>query len=119
VVIHIFSATRFTLAKAFPFTPALHRARWHRWAGRSVVPMGIAVALSGFWMTLTCPCANVDGWATDAARLMFGTGMALALILGVTPALKRDSPPRKPGCGAPGPSDWARARRSSPTCHGF
>lgn len=91
VAIHIVSATWFALAGAFQFAPALRRRnRWHRWSGRSVGPMGVFAALSGIWMTLVYPWANADGEAVFVARLIFGTGMAVALVLGVTTILKGD-----------------------------
>jgi hypothetical protein len=43
-------------------------------------------------MTLTYPSANADGAAVHAARLIFGTGMTLSLILGLTSVLRRDIP---------------------------
>lgn len=95
VVIHILSATWFALAGAFQFSPSLRRTRWHKWSGRSAVPMGLAAALSGIWMTLTYPWANADGEAVYAARLIFGAGMAVALILGVTTVLKGNIPAHK------------------------
>lgn len=95
VVLHIVSATWFALVGAFQFTPALRRSRWHRWAGRSVAPMGLIAALSGLWLTLTYPWANADGEAVYAARLIFGTGMALSLILGVTTVLQGNIPTHK------------------------
>jgi uncharacterized membrane protein len=95
VMIHIVSATWFALVGAFQFTPALRRTRWHRWAGRSVVPMGLAAALSGLWMTLTYSWANADGEAVYAARLIFGSGMFVALILGVMSVLKGNIPAHK------------------------
>ncbi len=92
VVIHIVSATWFALVGAFQFTPVLRRTRWHRWSGRSVVPMGLLAAFSGLWMTLTYPWANADGQAVYLARLIFGTGMALSLVLGVAAILRANIP---------------------------
>jgi hypothetical protein len=92
VVIHVLAATWFALAGAFQFSPTLRRTRWHRWAGRSVVPMGLAAALSGVWMTLTYPWANADGQAVYAARLIFGTAMTLSLLLGLAAILNRNIP---------------------------
>lgn len=88
VAIHILSATWFALAGAFQFSPALRRNRWHKWSGRLTVPMGLAAALSGIWMTLVYPWANADGEAVYLARLIFGTAMTLFLLLGVTTVLK-------------------------------
>ena len=90
VAIHIVAATWFALAGAFQFSPALRRNRWHRWSGRATVPMGLLAAFSGIWMTLAYPSANADGEAVYLARLVFGTGMALSLALGVTTVLKGD-----------------------------
>ncbi len=95
VAIHILSATWFALAGAFQFSPALRRNRWHKWSGRLTVPMGLLAALSGIWMTLTYPWANADGEAVYIARLIFGAGMAVALIIGVTTVLKGNIPAHK------------------------
>jgi uncharacterized membrane protein len=95
VVIHVLSASWFALAGAFQFSPTLRRTRWHRWSGQSVVPMGLAAAFSAIWMTLTYPWANADGEAVYLARLIFGSGMAVALILGVTTVLKGNIPAHK------------------------
>lgn len=92
IAIHVVSATWFALAGAFQFSPTLSRTRWHNWSGRSLVPMGLAAALSGLWMTLTYPWANADGEAVYAARLIFGTAMTLSLILGVTTILNQNIP---------------------------
>jgi hypothetical protein len=54
--------------------------------------MGLLAALSGLWMTVTYPWANADGEAVYAARLIFGAGMALSLILGVTTVLHGNIP---------------------------
>ena len=88
VVLHILSATWFAIVGAFQFTPTLRRTRWHKRSGRSIVPMGLITALSGLWMTLAYPWANADGEAVYLARLIFGSGMALSLILGVTTVIK-------------------------------
>ena len=88
VVLHILSATWFAIVGAFQFTPTLRRTRWHKRSGRSIVPMGLIAALSGLWMTFTYPWANADGVAVYLARLIFGTGMAVALLLGATTVLK-------------------------------
>lgn len=95
VALHILAATWFALAGAFQFAPTLRRNRWHRWSGRLTVPMGFLAALSGVWMTLTYPWANADGEAVYLARLIFGTGMAVSLVLGMTTVLKGNIPAHK------------------------
>ena len=89
VVLHIIGATIYALPGAFQFTSARH-TKWHRVAGRVAFPMGLLAACSGIWMTLTYPWANADGEAVYVARLIFGAGMAVALILGVTTILRGD-----------------------------
>ena len=89
VVLHILGATLFGLLGALQFAPSLRRRnRWHRIAGLLLVPAGLLAALSGLWMTLTYPWANADGVAVYLARLIFGTGMAVSLVLGVTTFLR-------------------------------
>jgi uncharacterized membrane protein len=94
VALHILGATLYAMIGAFQFSPARH-TRWHRIAGRIAFPAGLLAALSGLWMTLTYPWTNADGEAVYFARLIFGTGMALSLILGVTNILKGKIPAHK------------------------
>jgi hypothetical protein len=91
VTIHIVAATYFALVGAFQFVPSLRRRnRWHRISGRLLFPAGMATALSGLWMTLAYPWANADGEAVYVARLVFGSAMAVSLVLGVVTVLRRD-----------------------------
>src|SRR3954468_11254391 len=57
VVLHILSVSVYAILGAFQFVPSLRRRRhsWHRIAGRLLIPCGLAVALSGLWMTLFYP----------------------------------------------------------------
>jgi uncharacterized membrane protein len=54
VAVHIASAVSYTIVGAFQFSTALRRRRpgWHRAAGRVLVMLGMAVALSALWKTL-------------------------------------------------------------------
>jgi hypothetical protein len=91
VVIHIVGASYFALVGALQFAPALRRRnRWHRISGRLLFPAGMATALSGLWMTLVYPWANADGEAVYLARLIFGSAMAVSLVMGVLTVLRRD-----------------------------
>jgi uncharacterized membrane protein len=85
VVIHIIGAILLGLLAPFQFISGLRRRnlRWHRFAGRVIVPSGLAVALSGIWMTLWYDVPPVDGAAVYAMRLLFGSAMAAAFVLGV------------------------------------
>ncbi len=57
VVVHIISAILYAVLGAFQFLCGRQQrsSRWHRRAGRLVVALGLAVALSALWMTLFYP----------------------------------------------------------------
>jgi len=86
VIVHIVSAIGYAVLGAFQFSATLRRRRpgWHRVAGRVLVVLGLAVAVSALWMTLfysrqpgTCVLAFLF-------RLAFASGLAASLVLGVT-----------------------------------
>lgn len=89
VVVHIVSAAVYALLGAFQFVSRLWKRGngWHRWVGRLLVPFGLAVGLSGLWMTLFYP-------RTDDLlfifRLFFGFGMVLSISLGFISIRRRD-----------------------------
>ncbi|MFF0775263.1 DUF2306 domain-containing protein [Nonomuraea wenchangensis] len=87
VVAHIIAATGYTVLGAFQFGGRRPPAR-HRLMGRFLLPLGLVVALSGIWMTLSYP--RQDGGDLLAAfRLGFGSLMAAALVLGLAAVLRR------------------------------
>jgi uncharacterized membrane protein len=92
VLLHIVGATVYCLLGAFQFAPGLRRRHpaWHRVAGRLLVPLGLAAALSGLWMTLFFPRPPVDDVLLTPIRLFFGGAMAACLVLGVTAVRRRD-----------------------------
>jgi uncharacterized membrane protein len=97
VVLHVISAAVFCALGAFQFAPALRlrHPRWHRAAGRVLVPCGLVAALSGLWMTQFYPTgpvppASFDGPAVYVARLLAGSAMAVSLCLGLFAAVRRD-----------------------------
>ena len=57
VVVHIVCAIAYTVLGAFQFSAGLRRRQpgWHRAAGRVLVVLGLAVALSALWMTSPPP----------------------------------------------------------------
>ena len=81
VVLHIIGATVFSVLGAFQFVPSLRRRRWHRMAGRVVLPAGLVAALTGLWMSLFYDLPATEGPALLVLRLVFGTAMAASLVL--------------------------------------
>lgn len=92
VLIHIFAATVYCLLGAFQFAAGFRRRRrgWHRAAGRLLVVCGLAVALSGLWMTLFYALPPYDGELLKAMRLFFGSAMAGSIVLGFMSIRRRD-----------------------------
>jgi putative Mn2+ efflux pump MntP len=91
IVIHIICATLFSFLGALQFSPGFrkHNRRWHRIAGRVLLPCAIGVAISGLWMTLTYSFPANDGVAVFAERLVFGTAMLVCVALGIESLRKR------------------------------
>jgi uncharacterized membrane protein len=84
VVVHIVSAVLYAALGAFQFSATLRRRRprWHRRAGRVLVALGLAVALSALWMTLFYARHPGNGELAYVFRLAFGSGMAACVVLG-------------------------------------
>lgn len=93
-VVHLLAVIPFSLLGAFQFVPALRRggSRWHRRSGRALVGLGFVSALTGLWMTLVYPWPEGDGAALYVIRLVVGTAMTGALVLGVAAIVRRDFP---------------------------
>jgi len=92
VVLHIVSATLYSLLGAFQFAPGLRRSRpsWHRAAGRVLVVAGLIAALSGVWMAMFYATVPADSALLHAFRLFFGSAMALSILLGTLAIQRRD-----------------------------
>ena len=92
VAVHIISAVGYTVLGAFQFSAGLRRRRpgWHRAAGRVLVVLGLAVAVSALWMTLGYARQPGTGVLAYLLRLGFGTAMTASLVLGVAAIRRRD-----------------------------
>ncbi|KRE25846.1 hypothetical protein ASG80_21910 [Agromyces sp. Soil535] len=92
VILHIVSATVFSVIGAFQFLPALRQGRrsWHRTAGRILIPAGMIAAFSGLWMTTFYPHAVGDGELLFVIRLVFGSYMVVSIVLAVRAILRRN-----------------------------
>jgi uncharacterized membrane protein len=92
VVVHVVGAVVFSVLGAFQLAPWFRRRHLglHRRAGRVLVPAGLATSLSGLWMTFGYDVPASDSAWLDLFRVVFGTAMTLALVLGVRAVLRRD-----------------------------
>jgi uncharacterized membrane protein len=92
VVLHIVSASVYSILGAFQFAAGFRRRRpgWHRAAGRLLVPTGLLVGLSALWMTLFYPRLDGTGDLLYAMRLLFGSAMVLSIVLGFAAIRRRD-----------------------------
>ena len=90
VLIHVPAAMLYSVLGAFQFTPALRRRnRWHKIAGRILLPAAVLVAVSGLWMTLTYPWPDHDGLGVYIERLVFGTAMLVSVVMGIDAIRRR------------------------------
>lgn len=92
VVTHIVCVTVYCLLGAFQFVPSLRtgRRKWHRMTGRILVPAGLLAALSGLWMSVFYALPDGDGEALLILRLVFGSAMAVSIVLGFMAVRRRD-----------------------------
>jgi hypothetical protein len=91
VILHIVSATVFSIVGAFQFLPGLRRGRrsWHKAAGRLLIPAGLVVALTGIWMASFSALPVGDGPLLYGIRLVFGTYMIVSIALAVRAIVQR------------------------------
>lgn len=91
VVVHVTGAFLYALVGALQFSARFRRRHrdWHRRAGRVLVVAGLLVALSGVWMTIFYAGAP-GGTLLWAVRLVVGSAMAAALVLGFSAIRRRD-----------------------------
>ena len=90
VLVHIVAASVYCLLGALQFVPGLRRRPWHRRAGRLLVPLGLAAAGSGLWMTAAYPRPPADDVLLTPVRWVFGLAMVACLLLGVAAVRRRD-----------------------------
>jgi uncharacterized membrane protein len=92
VVVHIVASIGYALLGAFQFSAGIRRRHrgWHRRAGRVLVVLGLAVALSGLWMTLFYARKEGTGEVLYWFRLAAASGMGASVILGFAAIRRRD-----------------------------
>ena len=92
VLVHATGAIFYLIVGAFQFIPRSRRrpGGWHRISGRLLVPTGLAVCISGLWMTLFYPRPEDTGDLLTAFRLVFGSAMTASIVLGFRAIRRRD-----------------------------
>ena len=92
LVVHIVAAVVYAVLGAFQFSARLRRRNpgWHRRTGRLLVVLGLAVAVSGLWMTLAYPQKEGTGDILWVTRLLVSSSMGGAVILGLVAIRRRD-----------------------------
>lgn len=92
VIIHIVTASVFSVLGAFQFMPGFRRRPgWHRAAGRVVAACGLAAASSGLWMTQFYPLhtLHLQMEFLHAFRLLIGSAMLLSILLSIRAILNQ------------------------------
>jgi uncharacterized membrane protein len=92
VVLHVLAVIPFSILGALQFSPGFRRRNrgWHRAAGRVLAVCGLVAALTGLWMAHFYPWPEGDGEALYLLRLVFGSAMAVSMVLGVDAVRRRD-----------------------------
>jgi len=94
VVLHIICAVLFIVLGALQFVASFRRRHptWHRRAGRVAVVSGLVVASSALWMTQFYALPAQDGLLLYGFRLLFGSLMAVSLVLAFVAIRRRQIP---------------------------
>ena len=92
VVLHILVVIPYSIVGALQFSPGFRRRNrpWHRAAGRVIGVFGLLAALTGLWMAHFYPWPQGDGLGVYVERLIFGTAMLVAIILGLDAVRRRE-----------------------------
>lgn len=90
IVAHIVAMTVFCLLGAFQFSPALRiRSRFHRRAGRGLIPAGFVAALASIWLAIFFH-GPPDERSLATVRLVFAVPMIAFLVMAVLAITRRD-----------------------------
>lgn len=90
MIAHIVAMSVYCLLGAFQFSPALRvRRRWHRAAGRVLIPAGFIAALSSIWLAVFFG-GPADESSLAMVRLFFAVAMTAFLVLGAIAITHRD-----------------------------
>jgi uncharacterized membrane protein len=92
VVLHILAVIPYSMLGALQFSPASRRRKrgWHRAAGRVLAACGLMAALTGLWMAHFYPWPEGDGEILYGLRIVFGSAMAVSIVLALVAIRRRD-----------------------------
>ena len=92
VTLHILVVIPYSIVGAFQFSPGFRRRNrpWHRAAGRVIGVFGLLAAITGLWMAHFYPWPAGDGIGVYVERLIFGSAMLVAIILGLDAVRRRE-----------------------------
>ena len=92
VVLHVLVVIPYSILGALQFSPGFRRRRraWHRGAGRLLGAFGLVAALTGLSMAHFYPWPEGDGTGVYLFRLVFGTAMAVSIVLGIDAVRRRN-----------------------------
>lgn len=92
MIVHIVAALAYVVLGALQFSAGIRRRwpGWHRASGRVLVLMGLAAALSALWMNEFYELPDGPNPMLYAFRLVFASGMAAAIVLGLVAIRRRD-----------------------------
>jgi uncharacterized membrane protein len=92
MVVHIAAALTYVVLGALQFSAGLRRQRprWHRMSGRALVPLGLTAAVSALWMNEFYELPSGPNPLLYVFRLVFGSAMAVSIVLGLLAILRRD-----------------------------
>ncbi|MCK6544353.1 DUF2306 domain-containing protein [Myxococcota bacterium] len=93
IVVHVLSATLFSLLGALQFSKGL-RLRWpawHRGAGRLLAIAGLVAGVTGLWMTVAYAIPRgMQGPLLAIVRVAVGAAMIASIVVAVRAILRRD-----------------------------
>jgi uncharacterized membrane protein len=90
ILLHVYGGIPFALLGALQFVPSLRRRPWHRIVGRLLIPCGLALGVSGVWMTLRDDLPPTDGALLNVFRLLFGGLMIVSVVMGFLAIRRRE-----------------------------
>lgn len=92
ILAHVILGTLFLILGALQMSPGLRRRalRLHRRIGWAAVISALTFSLSGVWMVFFYPPHSAASLMVDIGRVIFGTAVAIFIVLGITAAIQKN-----------------------------